>query len=90
MCGLIANLGGGRTLAYPNLFITVAPCEWKFPLLHALFEQHRFPLDGPKFVRLSELGGPLALHLHNVLSVVVKGLIDSVDFWRSIQNYVIR
>ena len=82
--------GGGRTLAYPNLFITIAPAEWKFPLLYSLFEQHRFPRGGCKFVRLSELGGPLALHLYNVLNVVVKGLIDSVDFWRFVHNYVIR
>jgi len=84
------NLGGDRSLAYPNVFLTIAPCEWKFPLLYALFEQHKFPRDGPKFERLSELGGPLALHLYNVLHVVVQGLMKSTEFWRSIENYVLR
>ena len=84
------NLGGDLSLAYPNVFLTIAPCEWKFPLLYAMFEQHKFPRDGPKFVRLSELGGPLALHLYNVLNVVLQGLIGSIEFWRSIENYVLR
>ena len=84
------NLGAPRSLAYPNLFLTIAPCEWKFPLLRSLFEQYKFPTDGPRLVKLSELGGPLALHLYHVLSGVVDGVISSTRFWRSVLNHVIR
>ena len=84
------NMGRQMSLAFPNLFLTIAPCEWKFPLLYSLFEQYKFPENEPKLIALSELGGPLALHLYNVLMSVMSRLIGSTEFWRSILNYVIR
>ena len=83
-------LSSPRSLAYPNVFLTIAPCEWKFPLLHSMLDRYKHPEGGRKHEMLSDVGGIMALHIYNCLMVVTKKLIASNIYWREVLNYVIR
>ena len=37
--GHVHGSAAPRSMAYPNVFITIAPAEWRFPLHYALFQQ---------------------------------------------------
>ena len=57
------HAGQPRALAYPNVFITIAPAEWVFPIHFPLFHAWKKPADCPTHPRnLSDLQGPLTLH----------------------------
>jgi len=54
---------GQQTLEYPTYFITIAPLEWNFSLPAWL---QRYKDAG----RLSEVQGPLTIHIHRVIHSV--------------------
>ena len=77
-------------MAYPNVFITIAPAEWRFPLHFALFqhwkhgEAYQHPQD------LSKIQGLLTLHIHSVLTAVVEGFLRDKQRFDEMYEYVIR
>ena len=81
----------GRSLAFPNLFITIAPGEWSFLLHNPLFADFKYAQDGG-VRRLKDITGPLALHIYNVLMSVMKQLFQERDneFFERVYEYVIR
>ena len=90
---LYAHVHGGReerSMAYPNVFITIAPAEWRFPLHYEVFqhwkhnEAHTHPQD------LSRIQGLLTMHLHNVLVTVLGGILKDKDWFDEVYEHVIR
>jgi len=79
-----------RSLAYPNVFITVAPGEWIFPIHNPLFHRWKHPMgfDNPR--DLSHVVGPLTLHIYNVLMTVMRSLFQENEFFERVYEYVIR
>ena len=77
-------------MAYPNVFITIAPAEWRFPLHYGLFqhwkhgEAYQHPQD------LSKVQGLLTLHIHNVLTSVVEGFLKDKQRFDEMYEYVVR
>ena len=85
------HAGQPRALAYPNVFITIAPAEWEFPLHIPLFHAWKKPVDFPTNPRdLSDVQGPLTLHIYNVLMAVVTQLLGSDEFFDKVWEHVIR
>ena len=69
------NIGRPRSLAFPNVFITIAPAEWVFPLHRELFQRYKRP-DGHVHPRdLIDVQALLTLHVSNVLQAVVPQLL---------------
>ena len=85
------SLHPGRSLAFPNLFITIAPGEWSFLLHNPLFQRFKCARDGG-VKRLTDITGPLALHIYNVLMSVMKQLFQerNNEFWERVYEFVIR
>jgi len=71
-----------KHLAFPNLFITIAPGEWKM----AMHMSTKTFADAQK---LSEAQSILTLHLYQYLTHVVKKLLRS-KFFKKCYHYVIR
>ena len=85
------HAGQPRALAYPNVFITIAPAEWVFPIHFPLFHAWKKPADCPTHPRnLSDLQGPLTLHIYNVLMAVVTQLLSADEFFEKVWEHVIR
>ena len=59
-----------RVHGLPNLFLTIAPAEWKFPLHAELFDG--YAAAG----RLTEVQGLLTLHLNHVLDEMLKTIMS--------------
>ena len=56
-----------RRMEFPNFFITVSPSEWNFPIPAPLWNWIQ---ANPS--RISEVTGPLTLHIYNVLHTAMK------------------
>ena len=78
-----------RRLKHPNVFITLAPAEWMFPL-HALFQAWKTPDGFNHPGDLSEVTGLLALHLYNVLKEVLDRVLAGSEFFSYVFQHVIR
>ena len=82
--------GVPRSLAYPNVFITIAPAEWRFPLHYAIFQQWKHPEGHAHPQDLSRVQGLLTMHLHNVLTVVMSDLLRDQRWFEEVYEHVIR
>ena len=71
-----------KSLAFPNLFITIAPGEWKTAM-------HMSTKPFADSQQLSEAQSILTLHLYHYLTSVVKKLLNS-SFFKKCYQYVIR
>ena len=71
-----------KSLAFPNLFITIAPGEWKTAM-------HMSTKPFADSQQLSEAQSILTLHLYHYLTSVVKKLLNS-SFFKKCYHYVIR
>ena len=82
--------GERRWLAYPNVFITIAPAEWMFPLFLPLFRNYKRP-EGQQHPRdLCDVQGLLTLHVYNVLSSVMQLLFKKNDYFKEVFEHVLR
>ena len=74
-----------RRLEFPNFFITVSPSEWNFPIPAPLWNWIQ---ANPS--RISEVTGPLTLHIYNVLHTAMKADLlqrrDDNDYKQGIQH----
>ena len=78
------------SMAYPNVFITVAPAEWRFPLHEALFNAWKFPQGHETSSDLSYIQSLLTLHLHNVLTSFMQSLVKSKELFHQVFEYALR
>ena len=76
------NMQTERHLAFPNLFMTIAPGEWKT----AMHMSTRAFADSQQ---LSAAQSLLTLHLYHYLTAVTKQLLNS-DFFKKCYHHVIR
>ena len=86
LCDVVRQVGlrRGRGSAYPNLFITIAPAEWTFPLHSPLFAEMQ------RSGRLSGTQGLLTLHIYELLMEMMKHVLSPNEFIQAVHNYVIR
>jgi hypothetical protein len=77
---------GKETFKFPNLFITIAPAEWKFLLHNDVLGAY---LGGD---RLPEVQGPLTQHIHNVLVKVFSKLLakGGNEYFELVLDYALR
>ena len=90
---IYAHAHGGReprSMAYPNVFITIAPAEWRFPLHYELFQFWKHPEAYQHPRDLSRVQGLLTMHLHNVLTAVLPGVLKDKEWFDEVYEYVIR
>ena len=91
--GLYANAHVGaepRSLAYPNVFITIAPAEWRFPFHYGIFQNWKHPQSHAHPQDLSLVQGLITMHLHNVLTVVMSEVLKDRRWFRELFEHVIR
>ncbi|CAK0897525.1 unnamed protein product, partial [Prorocentrum cordatum] len=73
-----------RGFAFPNLFITIAPAEWKVLLHQPLFA------DWKAANRLSACQGMLSEHIYELLCDAMKQILRPSEFFSEVRDYVIR
>ena len=74
----------GRDRAFPNLFITVAPAEWKVLLHQPLFA------DWKAADRISACQGLLSEHIYDIFYDAMKQILRPNDYFDCVFDYVIR
>ena len=74
----------GRDRAFPNVFITVAPAEWKVLLHQPLFA------DWKAADRISACQGLLSEHIYDMLYDAMKQILRPNEFFERVFDYVIR
>jgi len=79
-----------RSLAFPNVFITIAPAEWTFLLNNPLFHRYKYAGDWTNPADLGDVQGPMALHIYNVLMTIMKGLLAKNKFFDEVYEWCIR
>ena len=84
------HLGEPRYLDFPNVFITIAPGEWDFPLHEALFGNYKRPQGFANCKDLEHCTGLLTLHLYNVLTAVFDVLLRPNEFFECVYEHVLR
>ena len=83
--------GQERRVDFPNVFITIAPGEWSFPLHEAVFGNYKRPAGHDNCKDLELCAGLLALHLYNVLTTIFSHLLKSDnEFFDEVYEHVIR
>ena len=87
------HVGKEQSLAYPNVFITVAPAEWMFPLHSHVLERYKRAKSSEPQPELSEVQGLVTLHLYNVMMTVMTlllGWTGPSGFFEKVFEHVIR
>ena len=79
-----------KPLHYPNVFITIAPAEWLFPLFAPIFHGYKHPVEHKHPRDLSEVQGLLTLHIYNVLSSVMALLLGPNDYFSRVFEHMLR
>ncbi|CAK0880619.1 unnamed protein product, partial [Prorocentrum cordatum] len=74
----------GQRRAFPNLFITIAPAEWKVLLHEPLFA------DWKAADRMSACQGMLSEHIYDQLYDGMKQILRPNEFFEEVFDYVIR
>ena len=74
-----------KRLEFPNYFITISPSEWNFPM-PAILENWTKATP----TRISEMAGPIALHIYNVLHAAMKQVLTSGPFFEHVFHSCIR
>ena len=72
-----------RLLGYPNLFITIAPAEWAYPLHSALLGAYKSEQ------RINECQGLLTIHLHRTLLATMDDILRTSQ-WFTMKDYSLR
>ena len=81
-----------KLLGHPNVFITIAPAEWRFPLHEPLFRGWKEP-DGQGMKQnedLSYVQGLLTLHVYNVLMALIPSMLADSSLFAGVLEHVIR
>ena len=79
-----------RRVDFPNVFITIAPGEWVFPLHEGIFGNFKRPVGHSNCADLEHCAGLLVLHLYNVLTSAFAHLLKPNDFFDEVFEHVIR
>ena len=71
--------GTSRALAYANVFMTIAPGEWMFPVHYPLFYNWKCPKAHAHPRDLEHVAGLFTLHIYNVLMCALRSLFAPND-----------
>ena len=76
--------GIDTSLAFPNLFWTIAPSEWKFPM-HGIYDEY-YPDRG------HDVGAMAALHMYNCIQDAILKLVTEKNsqWFTQVLHYLIR
>ena len=83
--------GQRRMLRHPNVFLTIAPGEWTFPL-NSMFCAWKSNMNHKNPGELSHMTGLLALHIYHVLKAMMTELLGAggKDFFECVFHYLLR
>ncbi len=68
----------------PNIFLTIAPLEWKFPLHSPLFARFK------KAKRLADVQGHMTFHFYHCLVALLADIFQDVEWFTEVYDYTIR
>ena len=73
-----------RLLGLPNLFLTIAPAEWKAPLHSAIFARY---VDSR---RLDDVQGLLTLDLYHAFTAIIEDVFQAGRFFKAVRGRSLR